>query len=214
MKTNFLIRSDIVLLRAVAVLLVICYHFFPNIIDFGYLGVDVFLVISGYLMVSSYSSSKNGLHFIVKRAYRLLPALLSVGIICYLLIYVLLRDDLIYEFYRFVQFTAFGAIWQHGQYFSGAGQCCAYNSGNCQKRSKIKKREHFFQRPNLGNFGQLVGLEASRPLIGGSGGRSPPGKREVTFCTSVQIRIFVSSQWSACPRTPHENCWAELWLVN
>jgi peptidoglycan/LPS O-acetylase OafA/YrhL len=98
MKTNFLIRSDIVLLRAVAVLLVICYHFFPNIIDFGYLGVDVFLVISGYLMVSSYSSSKNGLHFIVKRAYRLLPALLSVGIICYLLIYVLLRDDLIYEF--------------------------------------------------------------------------------------------------------------------
>ena len=41
-----------------------------------------------------------------------------------------------------------------------------------------------FQRPNFGNLGLLVGLEASRPTSwGGSVGRSPPGKTEVTFCT-------------------------------
>ncbi|MCX7870853.1 MAG: acyltransferase [bacterium] len=37
-------------LRGVAVILVILFHLFPDIFPFGYVGVDIFFVISGYLI--------------------------------------------------------------------------------------------------------------------------------------------------------------------
>ena len=43
-------RSEIDGLRAVAVISVVIFHFFPNILPSGYLGVDIFFVISGYLI--------------------------------------------------------------------------------------------------------------------------------------------------------------------
>ena len=91
-------RSDIDILRAIAVLLVIGYHYFPSYIEIGYLGVDIFLVISGYLMVASYNSSDNAMHFLTKRAYRLMPGLLSVALICFVLIVLILRKDSLYDF--------------------------------------------------------------------------------------------------------------------
>ena len=43
---------EIQVLRAVAVMLVVLYHFWPGKLTGGYVGVDAFFVISGYLITS------------------------------------------------------------------------------------------------------------------------------------------------------------------
>ena len=43
-------RSDIQGLRAIAVLSVLFWHTFPNLLRGGYVGVDIFFVISGFLI--------------------------------------------------------------------------------------------------------------------------------------------------------------------
>ncbi|EBF8772603.1 acyltransferase, partial [Salmonella enterica subsp. enterica serovar Schwarzengrund] len=45
-------RPDIDGLRAVAVLSVVIFHYFPSILPGGFVGVDIFFVISGYLITS------------------------------------------------------------------------------------------------------------------------------------------------------------------
>ena len=45
-------RREIQGLRAVAVLLVVLFHLWPGRVPGGYVGVDVFFVISGFLITS------------------------------------------------------------------------------------------------------------------------------------------------------------------
>ena len=44
-------REDIQGLRALAVLSVVIYHLSPNFLTGGFIGVDIFFVISGYLII-------------------------------------------------------------------------------------------------------------------------------------------------------------------
>ena len=68
-------------LRAIAVLLVIVYHFGPTVLPGGMIGVDIFFVISGFLITSLLlrEGALNGRialgSFWVRRARRLLPAI-------------------------------------------------------------------------------------------------------------------------------------------
>jgi peptidoglycan/LPS O-acetylase OafA/YrhL len=66
-------RKDIQVLRGISVTLVVFYHFQIPGFKNGFLGVDIFYVISGYLMAQLYKPEKRYLFF-SRRAKRLLPA--------------------------------------------------------------------------------------------------------------------------------------------
>lgn len=66
-------RKDIQILRGVAVLFVVLYHLNARGFKSGFLGVDIFFVISGYLMAVMYDPERIS-DFYIKRANRLLPA--------------------------------------------------------------------------------------------------------------------------------------------
>ncbi|MGZ0711739.1 acyltransferase family protein (plasmid) [Coraliomargarita sp. W4R53] len=76
-------------LRAIAVILVVVYHLFPpNALPGGFIGVDVFFVISGFLITSlllrehSLTGKIALVPFWQRRARRLLPALAVVITVC------------------------------------------------------------------------------------------------------------------------------------
>lgn len=83
------IRKDIQALRAIAVLAVVIYHLWPNTLTGGFMGVDIFFVISGYLMTATLlraikpvqesdhklrSTTAYLLEFYARRIKRLVPA--------------------------------------------------------------------------------------------------------------------------------------------
>ncbi|WEI23464.1 acyltransferase [Acinetobacter bereziniae] len=79
-------RDDINGLRAYAVILVVLYHFGVSGFSAGFLGVDVFFVISGYLMskIIIENLEKNSFSFInfyLARITRIFPALFFVVIV-------------------------------------------------------------------------------------------------------------------------------------
>ena len=77
------VRADIQALRAVAVSLVVIYHLFPARLTGGFIGVDTFFVISGYLITLHLierppRGGRDLLAFWARRVRRLLPAALTV----------------------------------------------------------------------------------------------------------------------------------------
>lgn len=80
-------RPDIDGLRAIAVLAVITYHAFPLQVTGGFIGVDIFFVISGYLISSIVIKKLNSAdfsfsEFYEKRIKRLFPTLILVLLTC------------------------------------------------------------------------------------------------------------------------------------
>ncbi|GAA3896483.1 hypothetical protein GCM10022381_42410 [Leifsonia kafniensis] len=75
-------------LRALAVIAVIAYHFFPTVLPGGYIGVDVFFVISGFLITSLLlrERARSGRislgRFWTRRVRRLVPPLIPVLLVC------------------------------------------------------------------------------------------------------------------------------------
>ena len=83
-------------LRALAVLLVFCFHLKIPGFEGGFIGVDIFFVISGYLITSIYFSEtkKNKkfdfINYLKKRIFRLLPALVFVILSSLIISYLIL----------------------------------------------------------------------------------------------------------------------------
>lgn len=78
-------RSDIDGLRAIAVLSVVLFHFRLHTFRGGFVGVDIFFVISGYLISKiiineAFDGTFSIISFYERRARRILPALFAVSI--------------------------------------------------------------------------------------------------------------------------------------
>ncbi len=82
-------RADIDGLRAIAVVSVVVFHTFPSWMKGGFIGVDVFFVISGYLISTIlFENLNNGtfrfFEFYSRRIKRIFPSLLLVLIVGYI----------------------------------------------------------------------------------------------------------------------------------
>ena len=117
-------------LRAVAVLSVIFYHFNFPFFSGGFVGVDVFFVISGYLITSlilnetSRTGTFNFKRFYIRRMRRLFPALavtLAVSLIC---AWVMFAPDRLQAFGRTLTAAVFSVsnivFWLESGYFDTA----------------------------------------------------------------------------------------------
>ncbi len=124
-------RSDIDGLRAVAVLGVVIYHAFPRVIPGGFIGVDIFFVISGYLISGIlYKGHKAGnfsfKEFYARRIRRLFPALITMLVLSFILGHRLLLTN---EFQELGRQVAAGTLflqnflfWQESGYFDKAAE--------------------------------------------------------------------------------------------
>jgi len=84
-------RPEVDGLRAIAVSAVIAHHFYNDLLPGGFLGVDMFFVISGYVITASLSKQPDNsiralfLGFYSRRIKRLLPALVACVVVTCLL---------------------------------------------------------------------------------------------------------------------------------
>ena len=104
-------------LRALAVIAVALYHFFPAMLPGGFIGVDVFFVISGFLitglLVSEHTrTGRISLHrFWQRRARRLVPPLIPVVLISCTIAFVIGGDVLVGLGAQLVGASTFGYNW-------------------------------------------------------------------------------------------------------
>ena len=104
-------RSDIDGLRGISILAVLLFHAFPEKFTGGFIGVDIFFVISGYLISTiifkELTDNKFSLiNFYFRRIKRLFPALITVLITCFIFGWFSLLTG---EFIQLNKHTASGA---------------------------------------------------------------------------------------------------------
>ncbi|MET0321190.1 MAG: acyltransferase family protein [Duganella sp.] len=122
-------RADIDGLRAIAVLAVVGFHAFPQYIRGGFIGVDIFFIISGFLISTIIFKNLDAGNFSIaefyrRRVKRIFPALLLVLISCMAFGWFFLLAD---EYRQLGKHTAGGAIfisnillWQESGYFDAS----------------------------------------------------------------------------------------------
>lgn len=122
-------RADIDGLRALAVLLVVGFHAFPTVFSGGFIGVDLFFVISGFLITGIIFENMAGgsfrfRDFYARRIQRIFPALLLVMFSCLIFGWF---GMLAGEYKQFGKHLAGGAgfisnfvFWQESGYFDSA----------------------------------------------------------------------------------------------
>src|SRR5262249_27848079 len=113
-------------LRGVAILAVIAYHGFPSWVSGGFIGVDVFFVISGFLITGIIADGLEWqkfsfAHFYARRVRRLFPGLVIVLAACWAIGWLELLPDELVRLGRHViggaSFVANLVLWSEASYF-------------------------------------------------------------------------------------------------
>lgn len=124
-------RPDIDGLRAIAVVSVVVYHAFPSLLTGGFIGVDIFFVISGYLItLALMDQTERGqfslADFYARRIKRIFPALLTVLVACFMFGWAWLLAD---DFTNLGRHVAAGAafasnlvLWSESGYFDASAE--------------------------------------------------------------------------------------------
>lgn len=124
-------RSEIDGLRALAVLPVIFFHAGFEIFSGGFIGVDIFFVISGYLItwiiLDELAEGKFSIaRFYERRARRILPALLCVMLVCVPFAWFWMLPSQYMDFSRsliaVVLFISNISFWRESGYFAAAAE--------------------------------------------------------------------------------------------
>lgn len=98
MRRTLNYRPDIDGLRAVSILLVVGYHAYPSLLPGGFVGVDVFFVISGFLitqilLAQEHAGRSSIADFYARRVRRIFPALITVLAVTYAIGWFILLPD-------------------------------------------------------------------------------------------------------------------------
>lgn len=125
-------RAEIDGLRTVAVLPVVLFHAGFSQFPGGFIGVDVFFVISGFLITGIIADEISAgrfslLRFYERRARRILPALFTVIFVCQLVALIWMRPDQLQAFsisaMASIFFIANIYFWRDGSaYFAAASE--------------------------------------------------------------------------------------------
>ncbi|MFJ2318612.1 acyltransferase family protein [Pseudomonas sp. NPDC087817] len=115
-------RADVDGLRAIAVLLVLIFHGGFSLFPSGFIGVDIFFVISGYLTTSIIMKSlDNGTFsftgFYTRRIWRLQPAIIALLIATLIITTLLYLPDDYVDFLKSAKYTS---LLLSNQYFANA----------------------------------------------------------------------------------------------
>jgi peptidoglycan/LPS O-acetylase OafA/YrhL len=124
-------RPDIDGLRAFAVIAVVIYHAFPNLLPGGFIGVDVFFVISGFLISSIIFSeldtqSFKFSSFYARRIKRIFPALIVILLVSFVVGWFLLFENELKQLgdhvSRAALFLSNFILWYETGYFDNAAE--------------------------------------------------------------------------------------------
>ncbi len=128
LKNNYIQYIDG--LRAIAVTLVFIFHLSPEFLPGGFIGVDVFFVLSGYLIsgiiIERHNTEQFYRHFIIGRVRRLVPAyILVVAVTSLVAWFILLPNELVTYVKSLLAASTFTSnvfFYLNSDYFAGSSE--------------------------------------------------------------------------------------------
>lgn len=135
MNSSLSYRADIDGLRAIAVIAVIIFHVKPHWLPYGFLGVDMFFVISGYLITSIIKKEIEEnrfsfLEFYKRRAKRILPVFLFVLMVTHIFTAIFFTPN---DFFRYTQSLLASLLFSANLYFAELGGDFYFGTQNGDK---------------------------------------------------------------------------------